>query len=249
MENEQTETAIGRNGVRELLRSGKDIDKIFVAKGAAGAVISEIKAEARKRSIVVTEVSSSRLDELAGGSNHQGIIALVSQVDYADIDDIFSLAEERNEKPFIVICDEISDPHNLGAVIRCAEGAGCHGVIIPKRRAVGVSGVVAKASAGAVAHLPIVKVVNLARCVDSLKKRGIWVFSAEAGGKSCYDSDLDLPCAVIMGSEGRGVSKLLRDKSDFTVSIPMYGKVNSFNVSTAAAVILCEAAKQRHAKQ
>ena len=244
MEKGNTSVSVGRNGVRELLRSGRDIDKIFVSSGASGGPIREIIAEAKKRGIIVSEASARKLGELAGTDAHQGVVAIAAEVEYADIDDIFSLAEERGEKPLIVICDEISDPHNLGAVIRCAEGAGAHGVIIPKRRASGVTQIVSKASAGAIEHMPIVRTVNLARTVDELKPRGVWIYAAEADGESYYATDLKGSAAIIMGSEGKGVSRLLKDKSDFIISIPMYGKVNSFNVSTAAAVLLCEAARQ-----
>lgn len=248
MEKVKSGAVVGRNGVRELLRSGRDIDKIFVSPSAGGDPIREIVSEAKKRGIVVSEASVRKLDELAGGTPHQGVVAVPAEVEYSEIDDIFALAEERGEKPLIVICDEINDPHNLGAIIRCAEGAGAHGVIIPKRRSTGVTQVVSKASAGAVAHLPIVRTVNLARTVDELKERGVWVYAAEAGGADYYDSDLACSAAIILGSEGNGVSRLLKDKSDFMISIPMYGKVTSFNVSTASAVLLCEAARQRHRK-
>ena len=248
---EASGAVVGRNAVRELLRSGADVDKLFVRRRGEGETpnyaLAEIIKLARERSIVVQQVPGSRLDELAGGVPHQGVAAFPSQEKYAALDDIFALAAERGEPPLIVVCDEISDPHNLGAIIRCAEGAGAHGVIIPQRRSAGLTQVVAKASAGALSWLPVVREVNLARCIDELKERGVWIWAAEADGEPYTGHDLTGPCAVIFGSEGEGVSRLLREKSDFAISIPMYGRVNSFNVSTASAVILCEAARQRHA--
>ena len=247
MENKNSSAVVGRNAVRELLRSGKDVDKILIAP-SVGAGVGEIIELARKRGIVVSKAPQSKLNEIADGIPHQGICAFASEVEYSDIDDIFALAQKRGESPLIVIADEINDPHNLGAIIRSAEGAGAHGIIIPKRHASGVTQVVAKASAGAISWLPIVRVTNLARTVDDLKERGVWIWSADAEGTPYYENDMTGSCALILGNEGSGVSRLLRDKSDFTISIPMYGKVTSFNVSTAAAVLLCEAARQRHSK-
>ena len=169
---------------------------------------------------------------------------MAAEKEYCTVEDILDIAAERGERPMIVISDGISDPHNLGALIRCAEGVGAHGIIIPKRRAVGLTAVVAKASAGAIEHMAIAKVPNIAACVEELKEKGIWVFAAEAGGDAYYNTDFKCPCALVFGSEGDGVSKLVKDRSDYIVSIPMYGKVNSFNVSTAAAIILAEVSKQ-----
>lgn len=239
---------VGRNAVRELLRSGRDVDKLLVQRfdGTPNHALGDIIALAKKRGIIVQNVPASRLEALAGGVPHQGVAAFPAQADYSTLDDIFALAEERGEPPLIVVCDELSDPHNLGAVIRSAEGCGAHGVIIPQRRSAGLTQVVAKASAGALAWIPVVRSHNLVRDVEELQKRGVWVWAAEAGGKPYYEHDLRGPCAIILGNEGEGVSRLLREKSDFTVSIPMYGKVDSFNVSAAATVILCDAARQRH---
>ncbi|MBQ4055206.1 MAG: 23S rRNA (guanosine(2251)-2'-O)-methyltransferase RlmB [Clostridia bacterium] len=246
MEKDNSGVLVGRNAVKELLRSGRDVDKILIAKGAGHGVADIIKL-AKERRVVISNVPASRLDELANGLPHQGVAAFAAEEDYATLDDIFALAEERGEPPLIVIADEISDPHNLGAIIRCAEGAGAHGIIVPKRRSSGLTQVVAKSSAGALSWLPVVRATNLAREVEELKKRGVWVWAAEAGGSPYYENDLTGATAIIMGSEGEGVSRLLKEKSDFMISIPMYGKVTSFNVSTASAVILCEAARQRHA--
>jgi len=239
---------VGRNAVRELLRSGREVDKLLVQRyeGVPNHAIGDIIDLAKKRGIIVQSVPQVKLDELAGGVPHQGVAAFAAEADYSTLDDVFTLAEERGEPPFIVICDELSDPHNLGAVIRSAEGAGAHGVIVPERRSSGLTQVVSKASAGAVSWIPVVRVSNLTRCVEDLQKRGVWIWAAEAGGAPYYEQDLTGPCAIVLGSEGTGVSRLLREKCDFTVSIPMYGRVDSFNVSAAATVILCEAARQRH---
>ncbi|MBQ7383709.1 MAG: 23S rRNA (guanosine(2251)-2'-O)-methyltransferase RlmB [Clostridia bacterium] len=235
---------IGRNAVRELLKSGRDIDKIFVARGEREGSIVVIVAEAVEKKIPVVEVDKIKLDKMSGFTPHQGVVAMAAEKEYCSVEDILGIAEERGEKPLIVISDGISDPHNLGALIRCAEGVGAHGIIIPKRRAVGLTPVVTKASAGAIEHMAIAKVPNIAACIEELKERGVWIFSAEAGGQPYYKTDFKCPCALVFGSEGDGVSKLVKDRSDYIVSIPMYGKVNSFNVSTAAAIILAEASRQ-----
>ena len=252
-ENERggSEAVVGRNAVRELLRSGRDVDKLLVQRtdGTPNHALAEIIALAGKRGTVVQQVPQSRLDALASGVPHQGVAAFPSEVEYSTLDDVFALAEERGEPPLIVICDDVNDPHNLGAIIRCAEGAGAHGVVIPRRHSAGVTQTVAKASAGALSWMPVVKSANLAREVEELQKRGVWIWAAEAGAEPYYKHDLTGPAAIIFGSEGDGVSRLLREKSDFTVSIPMYGQVNSLNVSAASAVILCEAARQRHNKR
>ena len=235
---------IGRNAVRELLKSGRDIDKIFVQKGEREGSIVALVAEAVSRHIPIVDAEKPRLDKMTAFSNHQGIVAMAAEKEYCTVDDILKIAEERGERPFIVIADGITDPHNLGAIIRCAEGVGAHGLIIPKRRAVGLTPAVTRASCGAIEHLAIAKVTNLASTVDVLKEKGIWVFAAEAGGDNYYETDFKCPVAIVIGSEGDGVSKLIKDKSDYITSIPMYGYVNSFNVSTAAAVILAEVARQ-----
>lgn len=248
-EAENSGLVIGRNAVRELLKSGRDIDKIFVRRGDREGSIVVLVAEALDRKIPVVEVESPKLDSLAGMKQHQGIVAMAAEKEYSSIEDIIAIAEERGEKPLIVIADGITDPYNLGAMIRCAEGCGAHGIIIPKRRAVGLTPAVTKASAGAIEHMAIAKVSNIASAVEELKKLGIWVFAAEAGGEICFDADFDVPAALVFGSEGDGVSKLVKDRSDFIVSIPMYGNVNSFNVSTAAAIVLAQAVHCRKIKQ
>ena len=232
----------GRNAVRELLKSGKTIDKLYILKGVKDGLLSVIFAEATRAGVPVVESDRAALDRMAAAN--QGVIAQIPEREYASLEDIIALAAERGEAPFVVILDCVSDPHNLGAIIRSAECAGCHGVIIPKRRAVGLTPLVSKASAGAVEHLAIAKVSNIGATVRALKKEGVWVFAAEAGGKPYYETDFRGPCALVFGSEGNGVSDLVTKEADMITSIPMYGKVNSFNVSTAASVILAEAAKQ-----
>ena len=236
---------IGRNAVRELLRSGRSVDKLLVQSGEREGALVPLVGEAIARGIPVVETERRKLDAISGHAPHQGIIALAAEKEYCSVDDILEIAAERGEKPLIVIADGINDPYNLGAVIRCAEGCGAHGLIIPKRHAAGLSPVVTKASAGAIEHLAIAKVTNVAATVDELKEKGLWIYTAEAGGTDFRETDMAGAVAIVLGSEGDGVSELVRKKSDFIVSIPMYGKVNSFNVSTAAAVLLCEAARQQ----
>ncbi len=243
---EDTSVVAGRNAVRELLRSDRSVDKLFVKKGQREGSIVVIVTEAISRGIPVIEVSGEKLDTLADGVNHQGVVALAAQKQYTDVDGILRIAEERGEMPLVVIADCIEDPRNLGALIRCAECAGAHGIIIPKRRSAGLTGVVAKASAGAIEHMAIAKVSNLSHTVEALKKKGLWVFASEAGATPYYEADFKVPAAIIFGSEGAGVSRMLKEKCDFLISIPMYGKVNSLNVSTAASVILCHAARIQH---
>ena len=235
---------IGRNAVRELLKSGRTIDKLLVQKGEREGSIVVLVAEAIERKIPVVETDRAKLDKMTNYAVHQGVVAMAAEKEYCSVDDILAIAAERGEKPFIVIADGITDPHNLGAVIRCAEGVGAHGLIIPKRRAVGLTPAVSKASCGAIEHLAVAKVTNIAATIAELQEKGIWVFSAEAGGTAYYETDFKCPCAIVLGSEGDGVSNIVKEKSDYITSIPMYGQVNSFNVSTAAAVILAEVSKQ-----
>ena len=234
----------GRNSVMELLTStSRTINKLLIIKGDSQGSIKKIISLAREKHIVISEVTKQKMDELAEGGNHQGVIALTTAYEYCEIDDIINVANERNEKPLIVICDSIEDPHNLGAIIRCAECAGAHGIVIPKRRSVGITPTVYKSSAGAIEHMLIAKVSNLNSTVEELKEKGLWIYSAEAGGTPYYETDFNCGCGIILGSEGNGVSRMLKENSDFIVSIPMYGKVNSLNVSTAASVILCHVAR------
>lgn len=237
---------IGRNGVRELLKSGREIDKLFVRRGDREGSIVVLIAEAKAAGVPVVEVERAKLDELSGGANHQGVVAMAAEKSYSTIDDILKIAEERGEAPLIAIADGITDPYNLGTLIRCAEGVGAHGLIIPKRRASGLTPLVTKASAGAIEHLAVAKVPNITAAIEELKEKGVWVYASEAGGQNYYEMDFRGPCAIVFGSEGEGISRLVLEHCDVKISIPMYGKVNSFNVSTAAAVMLAEASKQHH---
>ena len=240
---------IGRNAVRELLKSGRAVDKLLVSRGDREGSIVVLVAQAIERGIPVVEVERQKLDSMAGMSQHQGVIAMAAEKEYVEVEDIIAIARERGEAPLIVISDGITDPYNLGALIRCAEGVGAHGLIIPKRRASGLTPLVSKSSAGAIEHLAVAKVSNIAQTIEELKEQNIWIYSAEAGGQAYYDTDFTGGCAIVFGSEGDGVSQLVKQRSDFIVSIPMYGHVNSFNVSTAAAVILAEASKQHRQKK
>lgn len=239
---------VGRNAVTELLKSGK-ADKILMQNGDDDGPLKIILALASQKGIPVVRCDRRKLDGLADGVPHQGVAAYAAETEYKSVEDILQIAADRGEKPFVVICDSVEDPHNLGAIIRTAECAGVHGVIIPKRRGVSVNSTVAKASAGALFHMAIAKVPNLASAVDTLKQSGVWVFALEADGECCYDTDLDCGCALILGGENNGVSALLRKKADYVVSIPMFGRINSLNVSAAGAIMMFEAAKQRHNKK
>ena len=240
---------IGRNAVRELLRSGRPVDKLLVQSGEREGALVPIVGAAIERGIPVVETEKRKLDALSGFAPHQGVIAMAAEKEYSTVEEILAIAAERGEKPLIVIADGIADPYNLGAIIRCAEGCGAHGLIIPKRHAAGLSPLVTKASAGAIEHLAIAKVSNIASTVEALKKEGLWIYAADADGQDFRSTDMNVAAAIVLGSEGAGVSELVRKKSDYIVSIPMYGKVNSFNVSTAAAVLLCEAAYQQRKTQ
>lgn len=237
---------IGRNAVRELLKSERAVDKLLVQKGERTGSIVVLVAQAIERGIPVIETDKAKLDAMAGYAPHQGVIALASEKEYCTVEDILAIAAERGEAPLIVLCDGVTDPYNLGAIIRCAECCGAHGLIIPKRRAAGLTPLVTKASAGAIEHLAIAKVANIAAAVEQLKDAGVWVYAAEADGSGLYETDFKGACAIVMGSEGNGVSQIVRRACDGVVSIPIYGKVNSFNVSTATAVILAEVARQHH---
>ena len=236
----------GRNAVIEALRAGTAMDKIYLAKGETDAPLGHIASTARSKGIVVVEADRRKLDAMSATHSHQGVIAVAAVREYASVADILQAARDKNEPPLVVVCDELSDPHNLGAVIRTAEAAGAHGVIIPKRRSAGLTAVVAKTSAGAVSYLPVARVANLTALLKELKEEGLWVFGTAAdGATSLYQADLKGPAAIVIGSEGDGMSRLVREQCDFLVSIPMRGQVNSLNASAAAAVVLYEAVRQR----
>ena len=239
------DAVVGRNAVRELLRSGERIDKIYIAEGKRDSVLSEIIKEARKASVPVVTVPVSRLNALSGKVPHQSVAALVSAVEYTTVDDMLTLARERGEEPFLVIADGIEDPRNLGALIRSAECAGAHGLIIPKHKSVSLNSTVAKTSAGAVAHLGVARVTNLSNEIRALKEKGLWIYICEAGGDIVYEKDVTGPAAFVFGSEGKGVSEHVKKAGDFIVSLPLCGKINSLNVSCAAAAVLSFVAYKR----
>ncbi len=238
---------IGRNALRELLASGRDIDKIFVLRGEREGSITVLIAKALERGIPVATVEKQKLDMLSGGGNHQGVVAMAAQKDYSSIEEILELARSKGESPLVLILDGVEDPHNLGAIIRSADVFGVHGVIIPKRRASGVTAVVEKASAGALEHMAIAKVANITDAIKKLKDNGLWIYAAEVGGEDYASADYGSgPIGIVLGSEGYGVSRLVLENCDFKISIPNYGHVNSLNVSCAAAVVMAEVAKRRH---
>lgn len=243
---ERSDILEGRNPIIEALKANRAINKILVAKGEREGSINYITALAKEKGIVVQEVDKAKLDSLSSTHAHQGIIAHVAVKDYVEPDDILKVAEERGEPPFIIILDEITDPHNLGSILRTADAVGAHGVIIPKRRAAGLSSTVAKASAGAVEYVPVARVTNIGQTIDYLKSRNIWVVGTDQSGRETfYESDLKGPIALVIGSEGEGMGKLVKEKCDFVVKIPMKGNISSLNASVAAAVIMYEILKQR----
>ncbi len=236
----------GRNAVIEALRAGTSIDKIYLAKGDTDKTLGHIASKARAAGIVVVEADRRKLDGMSRTHAHQGVIALAAVREYATVESILQSAADRGEQPLLVVCDEISDPHNLGAIIRTAECAGAHGVIIPKRRSAGLTAVVGKTSAGAVAYMPVARVANIAATLKDLKKQGIWVFGTAADGNTTlYQADLKGPAAIVIGNEGDGMTRLVTENCDFLVSIPMKGSISSLNASAAAAILLYEAVRQR----
>ncbi|SEF95953.1 MULTISPECIES: 23S rRNA (guanosine(2251)-2'-O)-methyltransferase RlmB [Lachnospira] len=237
----------GRNAVLEAFRSGKTIDKLFVLDGSTDGPIKTIIREAKKTDCIINFVDKERLDRLAGTSRHQGVVAIGAAYDYAEVEDILNLAREKGEDPFIFILDEIEDPHNLGAIIRTANQAGAHGVIIPKRRAVGLTATVAKTSAGAINYTPVAKVTNISKTIEELKKEGLWFVCADMGGETMYNLNLKGPIGLVIGNEGNGVSRLVKEKCDFVASIPMKGDIDSLNASVAAGVLAYEIVRQRMA--
>ena len=236
----------GRNAVIEALRAGENIDKIYILKGETDKTLGHIASKARAAGIVVVDADKRKLDNMSRTHAHQGVIALAAVREYVSVESILEAAAAKGEKPLLVICDEISDHHNLGAIIRTAECAGAHGVVIPKRRSAGLTAVVAKTSAGAVAHVPVARVPNIPSLLKDLKKQGVWVFGTAANGTTnLYDADLKGVAAIVIGSEGEGMTRLAEENCDFLVSIPMRGKLNSLNASAAAAILLYEAVRQR----
>ena len=238
-------TIEGRNAVLEAFRSGKPVDKLFVLDGCQDGPVRTIVREAKKHDTILNFVSKERLDQLSETGKHQGVIAHAAAYEYSEIEDMFALAEKRGEDPFFILLDNIEDPHNLGAIIRTANLAGAHGVIIPKRRAVGLTATVAKTSAGALNYTPVAKVTNLAKTMEELKERGLWFVCADMGGESMYRMNLTGPIGLVIGNEGEGVSRLVKEKCDFVASIPMKGDIDSLNASVAAGVLAYEIVRQR----
>ncbi len=236
---------VGRNPVIEALKSDRQIDTVYIVKTAANNGMGKIVALAKQKGVVIKHVDVKKIDALSGGVNHQGVAALCAVADYAELSDLFKIALSKNEEPFFVICDEIEDPHNLGAIMRTAEAAGVHGIIIPKRRSVGLTQIVHKTSAGATNVLPVCRVSNLAQTIKELKKQGVWIYAADMDGENYSKVDYTGAIALVIGSEGNGVSRIIKELSDFVVSIPMCGKINSLNASVSAGIVIYEVLKQK----
>ncbi len=243
---ERDDLIIGRNAVREALKAQRPAECLMVQRGDKKGSVSPIVAQCIEMKIPVKEVDGKKLDFMCGHSNHQGVILVAAAKEYSSVDDIFALAEERNEAPFIIVCDGLEDPHNLGAVIRSAEAAGAHGVIIPSRRSTGLGYTVGKSSAGALEYMPVARVTNITATINELKEKGVWVFAADMDGKPYYETDMSGAVAIIVGSEGKGVGRLVKENADVVVSIPMKGKINSLNASVAASILMFEVSKTRN---
>ena len=235
----------GRNAIAEALRAGRAIDSLYVQRGERGGALQALVKKAKEAGAAIKEADPKKLDYLCGGANHQGVVAVAAVKEYATVEDLFRRAQEKDEPPFFVVCDELEDPHNLGAIRRTAECAGAHGVIIPKRRSVGLTYAVGKASAGAVEYLPVARVGNLPSLLEELKARGLWIYAADMDGSPWCQTDFTGPTALVIGSEGRGVGRLVKEKADFVVSLPLKGNINSLNASVAAGILCYEVARQR----
>ncbi len=246
LDSKQGNIIYGRNPVLEALRSGREIDRLLVAHGVGGGSVSAIIAKCSSRGILIKEISPQKLDYYCDGGNHQGVAVMIASQEYSTVEDILATAKERNEKPFIIICDEIEDPHNLGAIIRSAEACGVHGIIIPKRRSASLNATVAKTAAGALEYMRVARVTNIANTIDELKDKGVWVFGADMDGTDYTKTDYDIPCAIVIGNEGKGIGALTAKKCDGIISLPMYGKTNSLNASVAAGVLMYEVVRKRH---
>ncbi len=242
----ESEWIIGRNPVLEALRSGRDMNKILIAEGAQKGQIQQVIQLAKKNGVIVQQVPKKKLDQMVEG-HHQGVAAAVAAYTYAAIDDLFARADEKGEAPFFLILDEIEDPHNLGSILRTADASGAHGIIIPKRRAVGLTAAVAKSSTGAVEYVPVARVTNLSRAIEELKERGLWIAGTDATADEDYRQlDGTMPLGLVIGSEGKGMSRIIKEKCDFLISLPMEGKVTSLNASVAAALLMYEVHRKRH---
>ncbi|OEH93170.1 23S rRNA (guanosine(2251)-2'-O)-methyltransferase RlmB [Bacillus solimangrovi] len=236
----------GKNPVLEALRSGRDINKVWIAEGTQRTTVQQLQKLAKESNTIVQIVPKQKLEQVVG-KNHQGVAASVAAYTYADLDDIIEIAKKKNEDPFILLLDEIEDPHNLGSILRTADSVGVHGVVIPKRRAVGLTNAVAKSSTGAIEYVPVARVTNMARTIDELKDRGFWIAGTDASAKQDFrQMSVDMPLGVVIGSEGRGMSRLIKDKCDFLLSLPMVGQVTSLNASVAAGLLMYEVYRKRH---
>ena len=236
---------LGRNAVREALKSGRSINRILIADSAHGGSMPEIMTLAKERRIIVQNVNTEKLDQICGGQRHQGIAAYAAPVDYVELDDILNLAKERNEDPFIILLDELEDPHNLGAILRTADAVGAHGILIPKHRSCPLSSIVAKTSAGALEYVPVARVNNISKEIEKLKKQGLWIACADMKGTDCFKADLKGAIGIVIGNEGDGVSRLVKESCDYSVKIPMYGNIESLNASVAAGLLMYEVVRQR----
>ena len=236
---------VGRNAVLEALEKGREIDSLYVTRGEKNGTLGRILGKCREKGIVIKEVDKKKLDFMCGHANHQNVAAKCAVHEYVSVDEILLSAKEKGEEPFLIICDELEDPHNLGAIIRTAEITGAHGVIIPKRRSVGLTYAVGKTSAGAIEYVPVAKVGNLPAEIDRLKEKGLWIYGADMQGESWCKTDFTGAVALVIGSEGRGISRLVKEKCDITVSLPMKGKINSLNASVAAGILMMEVSRQR----
>ena len=244
-ENKNLNIIYGRNSVMEAIRSGREIDRLLVAHGVSGGSVTAIIAKCSERGILIKEVSPQKLDYYCAGANHQGVAVFFAAQEYCEVSDILAVAQERGEKPFIIVCDEIEDPHNLGAIIRTAEACGVHGIIIPKRRSASLNATVAKSASGALEYMRVARVTNIPNTIDELKENGVWVFGADMDGTDYTMTDFDVPCAIVIGNEGKGIGRLVAKKCDGIVSLPMNGKINSLNASVAAAVLMYEVVRGR----
>ena len=241
----QSNIICGRNPVLEAVRSGREIDRLLVAHGVTGGSVTAIIAKCNARGILIKEVSPQKLDYYCAGANHQGVAVMFASQEYSTPEEILQTAKDRNEQPFIIVCDEIEDPHNLGAIIRTAEACGVHGIIIPKRRSASLNATVAKSASGALEYMKVARVTNIPNTIDYLKEQGVWVFGADMDGEDYSAVDFDLPCALVIGNEGKGIGTLTAKKCDRIVSLPMCGKINSLNASVAAGVLMYEALRKR----
>lgn len=252
MENSNTQQIgsiiCGRNPVLEAVRSGREIDRLLIAHGVSGGSVTAIIAKCKAKGILIKEISPQKLDYYCGGANHQGVAVMVASQEYSTPEKILEYAKEKNQKPFIIICDEIEDPHNLGAIIRSAEAAGVHGIIIPKRRSASLNATVAKSASGALEYMRVARVTNIATTIDYLKENGIWVYGADMDGDDYEKIDFDTPCAIVIGNEGNGIGTLTAKKCDGIVSLPMCGKINSLNASVAAGILMYEVVRKRRKK-